>query len=191
MQDHHRTVVDGEPPERPLQLVAIDDLAGAIRLHRLIGGKQAHVGRPVAGPACLGVAGAHEEPVRPGVEARRVAELRKIPPDGQQRLLRRVLGEVEVAQNSMRDRMEPIAHGHGEAREGLLVAVLRANHEIGIHASSARPATRSRLLTRYGRQETHPDSIFGPKRSLAGHGEAGRKRVPPGVGGGGQSVGWK
>jgi hypothetical protein len=30
--------------------------------------------------------------------------------------------------------MEPIARGHGEAREGLFVATLCSSHEIGIHA---------------------------------------------------------
>ena len=88
----------------------------------------------MTGPACLGVAGAHEEPVRPGVKARRVAELRKVPPDGEQRLLRRVLGEVDVAQDPVRHRVEPVADGDGEAREGLLVTVLRPDHEICIHA---------------------------------------------------------
>ena len=76
--------------------------------------------------ASLGVAGAHEEPVRPGFKAGRVAQLRKIPPDVQERLLRRVLGEIGVAQDPERHRMEPIASGHGQAREGLFVAVLRS-----------------------------------------------------------------
>jgi hypothetical protein len=45
----------------------------------------------------------------------------------------------------MRDRMEPIARGHGEAREGLFVAALCSSHEIGIHASSTWPVERDRL----------------------------------------------
>jgi hypothetical protein len=36
--------------------------------------------------------------------------------------------------------MESVAARHGEARECLFVAVLRAYHEFGIHASSARGA---------------------------------------------------
>jgi hypothetical protein len=46
--------------------------------------------------------------------------------------------------------MEPIAHGHGEARESPLVTVLRSNHEFGIHASSASCAGQSGAFTRYG-----------------------------------------
>ena len=126
-------MVDGQAPEAALELVAIDDRARVVRRRRLIGRQETEVGRPAAGPAGLGVAGAHEEPVRPGVKARRVAELGKVPPDGQQRLLRRILGEVDVAQDPVRHRVEPVAGGDGEAREGLLVTVLRPDHEIGIH----------------------------------------------------------
>ena len=140
VQHHHRAMVDGEPPEAALELVAIDDRAQAIRHRRLVGRQEAEVRRPAARPASLGVAGAHEEPVRPGVEASRVAELRKVPPDGEQRLLRRVLGEVDVAQDPVRDRVESVAHGDGEAREGLLVTALRPSDQLGIHAASASTA---------------------------------------------------
>jgi hypothetical protein len=35
--------------------------------------------------------------------------------------------------------MEPVARSDGEAREGLLVTVLRPNHQIGVHAAPAPP----------------------------------------------------
>ena len=96
------------------------------------------VGRPATFLPSLGVAGAHEEPVRPGLKAGRVAELRKVPPDREQRLLRRILGEVEVAQDPARHGKVPI--GDLGRKEGvrLLVTSLSSDHEIGIHASSAR-----------------------------------------------------
>ena len=47
----------------------------------------------------------------------------------EQRLLRRVLGEIDVAQDPVRHRVESVADGDGEAREGLLVAALRPNHQ--------------------------------------------------------------
>src|SRR5438874_3064136 len=86
----------------------------------------------------LGVAGAHEESIRPGVKARRVAQLRKVLPDVQQRLLRRVLGEIGVAQDPVSNRMETIADGHRKARECPFVAVLRPCHKSRVHATSAR-----------------------------------------------------
>lgn len=48
--------------------------------------------------------------------------------------------QMEVTQNSVRDRVEPIARGNGKARENLFVATLCSSHEIGIHASSTRAA---------------------------------------------------
>ena len=133
MQHHHRAMVDGQPAEAALELVAIDDRARGLPGRRLVSRQQAQVRHPLPGPATLGVAGAHEEPVRPGVKVRRVAELREVPPDVEQRLLRRVLGEIGVAQDPVRHRMETISHGDGEAREGLLVAVLCLPHEIDVH----------------------------------------------------------
>ncbi len=110
-------------------------------------------------PATLGVAGAHEEPVRPGLEAGRVAELRKVLPDGQQRLLRRILGEIDVAQDPVRHRVEPATDGDGEAREGLFVTVLGADHEIGVHVH---PPWRhlEGTLAEYGSRPAPGDSII-------------------------------
>ncbi len=196
MQHDHRAVVDGKSSEAALKLVAVGHCAGSIGLDRSIRWEQTHVRGPATLLPALGVAGAHEEPVRPGVEARRVAKLRKISPDGEQRLLRRVLGELDVTQNSMRDGVEPITCGHGKAREGLFVAALCSSHQIGIHASSTGgPGVRSgpARFTRYGRIGGGQDSIFGgPRKEIGGHEDAGRMLGPPGVEWGrSQSVGWK
>ena len=85
VEDHHCPMVDGKPAEAALELVAIDDRAQVLPGRR-VGRQDVEVGRPLPGPASLGVAGAHEEPVRPGVKARRVAEPRKVLPDGEQRV---------------------------------------------------------------------------------------------------------
>ena len=161
MEDHHCPMVDGKSSEAAFELVAIDDRAQALRHPRLIGRKESDVRRPTARPATLGVAGAHEEPVRPGVKARRVAELGKVSPDGQQRLLARIFGEVGVAQDPERHRVEAVANGDGEAREGLLVTVLRPSDQICIHVSSAVVAPgRSGRFIRYGRSLPFGDSMF-------------------------------
>jgi hypothetical protein len=60
--------------------------------------------------------------------------MRKIPPDAQQCLLRRILGKVEITQDPARHGQEPIGQCGSKARKCLLVAVLCRNHEIGIHA---------------------------------------------------------
>ena len=68
----------------------------------------------------------------------------------EQRLLRRVLGEVDVAQDPVRHRVEPVARGDGEAREGLLVTVLRPSDEIGIHVFRRLAARSCRAFTGMG-----------------------------------------
>jgi uncharacterized RmlC-like cupin family protein len=136
VKHHHRAMFDGKPAKAALELVAINDLAQALAHRRLVSRQEAEVRRRLAVPATLGVAGTHEEPVRPGVEARRVAEIGEVPPDVEQRLLRRILGEVDVAQDPVRNGVEPTANGYGEARKGLLVAILRPDHKRGIHVPS-------------------------------------------------------
>ena len=148
MQHHHRTMVNRESPEAALELVAIDDRAQAIRSHRLVSRQEMEVGRRATYPASLCVAGAHQKPVRPGVKARRVTELWEVPPDGQQRLLRCVLGEIGVPQDPVRHRMESVAGGNGKACKCLFVALLRPYHEFGIDASSVQDADSDRHLHR-------------------------------------------
>jgi hypothetical protein len=123
--------------EAPLELVTIDDRAQALARGRLVSRQQAEVGRPVPRPTAFGVAGTHEQPIRPGVKARRIAKLRKVSPDGQQCLLRGIFGEIGVAQDSVRHRVQSVANGHGQTREGLLVSVLRPTHQIDIHIPPA------------------------------------------------------
>ena len=101
----------------------------------------------------------------------RLAQLRKVTPDGEQRLLRRVLGEIDVAQDPLRHGMEAVADGDGEARERLRVTALRPDHEVGIHVSpsqgrsmlphhlrAARSAKRLNLRARYSSLRLTPRS---------------------------------
>ena len=123
VQHHHRAMVDRQAAEAALELVAIDDRAQVVVRDGLVHRQQPEVRRPAALFPALGVAGAHEEPVRPGLEAGRVAELREVLPDGEQRLLRRVLGEIEVAQDPARHGKEPIGDLGGDEGVRLLVTV--------------------------------------------------------------------
>ena len=67
----------------------------------------------------------------------------EVSPDGEQRLLRRIVGEVGVAKDPVSDDMQAVADDDGEARERRLVTVLRLHDQLGgVHAAplmSARP----------------------------------------------------
>ncbi len=112
-------------------------------------------------PATLRVAGAHEEPVRPGIKARWVAELRQVLPDAQQRLLGRILGQVEVAQDPPGDSQEPVCDLGGDEGVRPLVTALSLDHEIRIHVSPHDGTGSVRCLTGYGPIEWLELSIFG------------------------------
>jgi hypothetical protein len=99
VQDHHRSVVEGEAAKAALELVAVDDRGQPIGPGRLVSRQESKVRCPATLLASLRIAGAKEDAIRPSLEAGRVAELRKVLPDAQQRVLRRVLGEIDVTQD--------------------------------------------------------------------------------------------
>jgi hypothetical protein len=61
-----------------------------------------------------------------------------------------VLGAVDVAQDPVRHRMEPVAVDDGQARECLFVAHLRPDHEIGVHALPPAEPGYAGALAGYG-----------------------------------------
>ena len=84
----------------------------------------------------LGVAGVHESRYD-AASMGGVTELREVLPDGEQRLLRRVLGEVHVTQDPACHGKEPIGDVAGKEGVCLLVTALGPDHDVGIHATSA------------------------------------------------------
>jgi hypothetical protein len=89
----------------------------------------------MAHAASLGVAGAHEQLIRPCLEAGRVAELRQALPDPQQGLLRRILGKFAVPKDAMCHCLEPPSVGDDKRGEGFLISSLSRHHQLGIHPS--------------------------------------------------------
>ena len=134
MAEHHdRPVIDRELAEATLQLIPIIDKSECVPGRRLVSCKHAEIHRPTSVLSALRVASADEESIRPGVKARRIAKVRKVLPDAEQRLLRRILGEAEVAQDPARHGQEPIAYLGGELGKRLPVTALGSKDEIGIH----------------------------------------------------------
>ena len=85
--------------------------------------------------ARFGVAGVHEEPVDPGLEPVRIPQAGQVPPRVEQRALRGVLGQVRVAQDPSRNRMEVAADASDQGVERRFVAVHRSLDESSLHPS--------------------------------------------------------
>ena len=99
MQDEDRPLIDREPAERPLQLVAVGDGGAAVRGRWPIHGQDPDVGRPLASPLRFVVAGVDEDPMDPGLEALGLPQVRDPAPGEHEGVLQRVLGETRVAQD--------------------------------------------------------------------------------------------
>ena len=168
VEHHDGAVLHGKSSEGALELVPIVDVAQRVGRVRWVEHHQARSSRtPGSSPLSLAVALPDEDPVRPGLEAGRVAELRKVAPDAQQRLLRRILGEVDVAQDPVRDGEEPVAHADSKERECLFVALLRPGHETRIHPFPSCGARFDALSQGYGGRGPANGAVFvGPTEQL-------------------------
>ena len=75
------------------------------------------------------------QPVEPGVEPVRIAEAGQVAPGDHQRVLHGILGPVDVAEDPLRDREEPVATRADQVGVCLPVPVSCRLDEIAIHRS--------------------------------------------------------
>src|SRR6478672_1848055 len=145
VEDEHGPLLEGEPPEGPLELVAVVDGQDARRLGRSVDREKPKFGRPTRLTPGLGVALVDQDPVEPRLEAIRVAQRSQLPPGHDEGRLDGVLGEMGVTKDPVRDGHASVADRAGEGVEGLLVALLRTVHEISMHRAPL--ASRSAMVT--------------------------------------------
>ena len=88
--------------------------------------------------------------MEPRVEALRVAERREVAPGPDQRLLRRVLGSMRVAQDPVREPVAAVDAVGRQGRERLLVAAHRPLHQPDAHRDPSVSRGPSRRVTEYG-----------------------------------------
>jgi hypothetical protein len=74
-----------------------------------------------------------KESCEPGVEPGRIAEARQLTPGDHERLLHRILGQADIAEDSLADRKEPVCTRANQDAEGLPVAAPSLLDEIAIH----------------------------------------------------------
>jgi len=82
---------------------------------------------------CLAIADVDQDAIRPAVEAVRVRELRQVPPDQDDRLLGRILGQMEVAKDPVGDREETRIDRVGDLGERRLISPLRLLDQPSLH----------------------------------------------------------
>ena len=133
MQDEDGAFIRREPSESALELVAVSNVEESVGRDRPVQGQDPKVRRPTTFTRGLGDADVGQQAVDPGVESTRIAKPRKVTPGDHQRILEGILGSIDVPQDPMCDREEPVATRMDQVHEGLLVAALRRLDEIAIH----------------------------------------------------------
>jgi hypothetical protein len=135
VHNEQRALFARQAAERPLDLVRSSnaDL-------RVVGagpgveiGDDVKAGLPAPGVANLAVAGVDEKLEEPRFESAFVSQLGQFAPRDQERLLNRILCSATVAQDPVRDRVEPIAQRQDQRCERLLVPSFGPIDEFGVH----------------------------------------------------------
>ncbi len=144
-------LLERQPAERSIELIAVDDGAALVRDRPIVVAQQHDLG-PTPDAAPLVVARVDEEAPQPGLEPGRVAEAGQLAPRSDERLLGGVVGPVGVAEDRARERVHPVDVRVRERRERVVVAGHRARHvrQFGasrFHALNHTTPPRSASLT--------------------------------------------
>ena len=133
MQDEDRPLLDGDAPERALQLIAGGHRRSLVGHRRSIDRQHPDVRRPVTRTLNLVVAGVDEDAVYPGLEAVGIPQMWQPAPGEDEGVLQRVLGESRVAEDPVGDGVERIADLVHQDSERLAITPSGPLHEVSVH----------------------------------------------------------
>ena len=108
MEDEDGPLLRRQAPEAAVEGIAQDDVQGRVARGRSVDRQRPNIHAPAPRLPRFRVAGVDEDAVQPGVEALDLAEPREFPPGRDEGLLYGVLGPIDIAQDPMRDGVEPI-----------------------------------------------------------------------------------
>ena len=94
--------------EPAFELIPDDHVQQLVGRRRPIDRQNPEVDDPASLARRLDDAHVHEKPMQPRVETIRIAEAAEVTPGDHQRVLQGVLGSIDVAEDSMRDREEAV-----------------------------------------------------------------------------------
>ena len=146
VEDEDRPLVRGKSPEPAVELIAIVDGQEPVGGGRCVRLEQDDIGREAPAPSGLRVTGVDEDPMEPRLEPIELAQRRELPPYLDQGDLDRVLGEVGVAQDPMRDEMQRSPTSRTRAAKASSSPVSLARRSIAAPAASwlSTPGRRQR-----------------------------------------------
>src|SRR3954447_12804898 len=163
MKDEERPSLRLEAAEATLELVTGGHDGRRVVKIRAIDRRQVDIQAGAPKAARFVGAGPIEEPVEPGVEARRVPEGWQVSPGPDERLLDGVLGLIGVAEDEPGGSVQPEDRGSCKRGEGVMIASPRSFHELLLHVAPRRRPGRPTALGEYGEATMTHRSIQGPR----------------------------
>ena len=139
VQGEHDPLVGRQPPEPAFELVPVGDRQELVGRRRSVDRQHPKVGHATPFPARLADADVDQELLEPRVEPVRIAERPQVTPGDHQRVLEGILGPIDVAEDPLCDREQPVGARTDQVDVRLPVAALGRLDEIAIHG---RPSWR-------------------------------------------------
>jgi hypothetical protein len=122
-----------EPPEPAFKLVSVGDRDKLVGRCRSIDRQNPKVRHALPLSARVTDADVDQDPLKPGVEPVRIAEASQVTPGDHQRVLKGILGPIDVTEDPVRDREQAIGARTYQVDECLPVVALGRLHEFAIH----------------------------------------------------------
>lgn len=136
MDDEDRPLVRRQSSEPAIELVPDRELAARVRWSLEVEDRHVDPGHLVTTlPARDPVAGTHEQPMQPGIEPIRVADSPDVEPCGRERVLHGVARPIVVADDEPSGPVETRDRSGRERGERFVVAGLRLEDEVPLHAT--------------------------------------------------------
>jgi hypothetical protein len=133
VEDEDGALVRRQSPETAIQLIAVVDREKFIWGGRSVRLEQDNIGCEMPATPRFGVASVDEDAMEPRIKSIKVAQGRKLPPHLDEGHLDRVLGEVGVPQDPMRDVDAAVADLANQGGERFFVAAPRLIHDASEH----------------------------------------------------------
>ena len=146
MEHEDRPLIGRQPAEPAFELVPVGDGEQVVGCRRSVDRQHPQVRRPATLARRLGDADVDEEAVEPRIEPVRIAEAPQVTPGDHQRVLEGILGPIDVAQDPLGDREEPVGPSADQVDIRLPIPVLCRLDEVAIHGSQLPGAARRERL---------------------------------------------
>jgi len=133
VEHEDRPLLGRQASESPFELIPIGDPEEFVGCRRSVDRQDPQIGHATTLTRRLGDTDVHEQAMQPRVEPVRIAESSQIAPGDHQCVLEGILGSVDVAQDPLGHREQPVPTRVDQVDVCLPIAALCRRHEVSVH----------------------------------------------------------